>query len=287
MSDPALEVVGLRKEFPTGRAEAAGGSTFVAVDDVHFAVAPGGALAVVGESGSGKTTIARMVAGLEIPSAGTIRVNGVERNPEARSKDHLAYSRAVQMVFQDPYSSLDPRQNIRSCLDEVLRLHHGGSTAQRSARIAELLHQVGLDARLADLRPRSLSGGQRQRVAIARALAVEPTVLILDEAVAALDVSIQAQVLNLLNTLRARLGITYLFITHDLGVAQYVCDQMVVMQKGSLVECGPSVEILSRPKSSYTQRLLEAVPRPGWVPQRRQMTRRADGAHPRGHEEPS
>jgi peptide/nickel transport system ATP-binding protein len=270
MSDAVLEVAGLRKEFPTGRSNAAGGNAFVAVDDVHFSVAPGGALAVVGESGSGKTTVARMVAGLERPSAGIIRVNGVERTVALRRKHRLAHSREVQMVFQDPYSSLDPRQDVRSCLDEVLRLHHGGSAAQRSARIAELLHQVGLDARHADLRPRSLSGGQRQRVAIARALVVEPAVLILDEAVAALDVSIQAQVLNLLNTLRARLGITYLFITHDLAVAQYVCDTMIVMQKGKLIESGSSAEILSNPKSAYTRRLLEAVPRVGWVPQRRQ-----------------
>lgn len=270
MSDAVLEVAGLRKEFRTSRSDPAGGNAFVAVDGVHFAVAPGGALAVVGESGSGKTTVARMVAGLERPSAGTIRVNGVERTVGSRSKRRLAYSREVQMVFQDPYSSLDPRQDVRSCLDEVLRLHHGGSAAQRSARIAEMLRQVGLDARHADLRPRSLSGGQRQRVAIARALVVEPAVLILDEAVAALDVSIQAQVLNLLNTLRAKLGIAYLFITHDLAVAQYVCDTMIVMQRGKLIESGTSAEILSSPKCAYTRRLLDAVPRVGWIPQRRQ-----------------
>ena len=152
----------------------------------------------------------------------------------------------------------------------MLRLHHGGSSAQRSSRITELLHQVGLDDRHAQSRPRSLSGGQRQRVAIARALVVEPSVLILDEAVAALDVSIQAQVLNLLNGLRAKLGIAYLFITHDLAVAQYVCDQMIVMRNGQLIESGPSAEILSSPKHAYTQRLMEAVPRAGWKPKRRQ-----------------
>lgn len=270
MSDAVLDVVGLRKEFPATRPGAGGENVFVAVDDIHFSIAPGGALAVVGESGSGKTTVARMVAGLERPTAGVVRVNGVERIAGASGKQRLAYSRQVQMVFQDPYSSLDPRQDVRSCLDEVLRLHHGGSAAQRSARIMELLHQVGLDARHAALRPRSLSGGQRQRVAIARALVVEPAVLILDEAVAALDVSIQAQVLNLLNALRAKLGIAYLFITHDLAVAQYVCDRMIVMQKGKLIESGASSEILSRPQNAYTRRLLDAVPRVGWVPQRRQ-----------------
>lgn len=265
MSGAVLEVVGLRKEFP-----AAGANAFVAVDDVDFSVAPGGALAVVGESGSGKTTVARMIAGLERPTAGTIRVNGVERTIGARGADRLAYSRQVQMVFQDPYSSLDPRQDVHGCLDEVMRLHHGGPAAERSARIMALLQQVGLDARHAGLRPRSLSGGQRQRVAIARALVVEPAVLILDEAVAALDVSIQAQVLNLLNDLRARLGIAYLFITHDLAVAQYVCDTMIVMRKGKLVEAGSSAGILTDPKCGYTRRLLDAVPRAGWVPQRHQ-----------------
>jgi peptide/nickel transport system ATP-binding protein len=269
MNDAVLEVTGLRKEFPTVRS-AGGAGAFVAVDDVGFSIPPGGALAVVGESGSGKTTVARMVAGLERPTAGTIRVGGVERTVDQRGRNRLAYGRQVQMVFQDPYSSLDPRQDVRSCLDEVMRLHHGGSAAQRSARIMELLRQVGLDARHAGLRPRSLSGGQRQRVAIARALVVEPAVLILDEAVAALDVSIQAQVLNLLNDLRARLGIAYLFITHDLAVAQYVCDTMIVMRKGKLVEGGASAEILTDPKSAYTRRLLDAVPRVGWVPQRRQ-----------------
>lgn len=270
MSDAVLDVVGLRKEFPLARSGGAGANVFVAVDDVRFSIAPGGALAVVGESGSGKTTVARMVAGLERPTSGDIRVNGVRRADGARGNRRLAHSRQLQMVFQDPYSSLDPRQDVHSCLDEVLRLHHGGSAARRTARIMELLHQVGLDARHANLRPRSLSGGQRQRVAIARALVVEPAVLILDEAVAALDVSIQAQVLNLLNALRARLGIAYLFITHDLAVAQYVCDSMIVMRKGKLVESGPSAEILTNPKSDYTRRLLDAVPRPGWIPQRRQ-----------------
>jgi oligopeptide transport system ATP-binding protein len=273
VNDWVLEVTRLRKEFPTNRSDARGASAFVAVDDVDFSIAPGGALAVVGESGSGKTTVARMVAGLEVPTSGTIRVNGVERIAGARRKDRLAYSRGVQMVFQDPYSSLDPRQDVRSCLDEVIRLHHGGSAAQRSSRIAELLDQVGLDARHAELRPRSLSGGQRQRVAIARALVVEPSVLILDEAVAALDVSIQAQVLNLLNGLRARLSIAYLFITHDLAVAQYVCDTMIVMRNGKLIESGSSSDILSNPNSAYTQRLMEAVPRVGWKPQRRQADR--------------
>ncbi len=271
MSEAVLSVSGLRKEF-RGAPDA---GPIVAVDDLDFTLAPGGALAVVGESGSGKTTVARMIAGLEQPSAGSIRIHGVERLAVGRRHDRLAHARQVQMVFQDPYASLDPRQDIQGCLDEVLRLHHGGTAAARAARIAALLRQVGLDERHARLRPRSLSGGQRQRVAIARALVVEPAVLILDESVAALDVSIQAQILNLLNDLRRRLGIAYLFITHDLAAAQYICETMIVMRKGRLVESGPSRQVLSDPQSPYTRRLLAAVPRKGWVPRR---TAR-DGGH--------
>ncbi len=260
MADPVLEVSGLRKEFRTPA------GTLVAVDDLAFSIPRGGALAVVGESGSGKTTAARMIAGLEVPTRGRIRIGGADRPTSPRRHDRLAASRQVQMVFQDPYSSLDPRQDVHGCLDEVMRLHHGGSAAQRAARIASLLSQVGLDDRHARLLPRSLSGGQRQRVGIARALVVEPAVLILDESVAALDVSIQAQILNLLNSLRRKLDIAYLFITHDLAAARYICESMIVMKKGKLVESGPSQQVLSAPQDPYTQRLLAAVPRPGWSP---------------------
>lgn len=269
MTDMALEVRGLRKEFHLAKGGASGGQTLVAVDDISFSVPAGGALALVGESGSGKTTVARMVCGLEQPTSGTVHVDGVERTPPRKRAERLALSRQVQMVFQDPYSSLDRRQTVHSCLDEVLRLHHGGDSRTRAVRVDQLLQQVGLDSRHAELRPRSLSGGQRQRVGIARALAVEPAVLILDESVAALDVSIQAQILNLLNALRADIGIAYLFVTHDLAVAHYVCDTALVMRNGRAVEGGPASETLTRPQEPYTRRLLDAVPRVGWVPRRR------------------
>jgi ABC-type oligopeptide transport system ATPase subunit len=173
------------------------------------------------------------------------------------------------MVFQDPYFSLDPRQTVGACLDEVLRFHAPAGRAARRDRAVQLLHQVGLDERHENLRPRSLSGGQRQRVAIARALACDPEVLILDEAVSALDVSVQGQVLNLLADLRAQLRVAYLFVSHDLAVVQQVTDETVVMHRGRIVESGSTDRILRTPASEYTRQLLAAVPRPGWTPARR------------------
>jgi oligopeptide transport system ATP-binding protein len=262
MSEPLLAVEGLRKEF--------GRERFVAVDDVSFGVAAGGSVAIVGESGSGKTTVARIVAGLERATAGAVRVDGAER-PTGRlsTAQRRRHAREVQMVFQDPYGSLDRRQSARDCLYEVLRLHHGLGGEGLARRAAELLDQVGLDERQATVSPRALSGGQRQRIAIARALAAEPRLLILDEAVAALDVSIQAQILNLLADLRQVTGTAYLFITHDLAVARHVADAVLVMHQGAIVERGPIAEVLDRPAHDYTRRLLGSVPRPGWKPRRR------------------
>jgi ABC-type glutathione transport system ATPase component len=168
------------------------------------------------------------------------------------------------MVFQDPFLSLDPRMTVEATLREALRLHFPGS--DHGARIAELLGQVGLDSREGSARPRQLSGGQRQRVAIARALAVEPSVLILDEAVAALDVSVQAQILNLLADIRAATGVGYLFISHDLGVIRCVTDQVLVMRHGQMVERGPTAQVMADPQHPYTALLLDSVPRRGWDP---------------------
>ncbi|MGW2743609.1 ABC transporter ATP-binding protein [Streptomyces sp. NPDC001450] len=256
MPENVLEAVGLRRAFGTVRA----------VDDVSFTLPEGGSLGIVGGSGSGKTTTARIVVGLERADEGEVRVRGRVRPARARGRaQRLARAREVQMVFQDPYLSLDPRTSVEHVLRETLRLHFPDTDHDR--RIHELLDQVGLGTRAADARPRQLSGGQRQRVAIARALAVEPAVLVLDEAVAALDVSVQAQILNLLADIREETRIGFLFITHDLGVVRCVTDDVIVMHQGRVVEAGPTAAVLAAPRHPYTRLLLESVPRPGWDPE--------------------
>jgi peptide/nickel transport system ATP-binding protein len=239
----------------------------VAVEDVSFAVAPGQSLAIVGESGSGKTTVARMIVGLEHPTGGRIVASGRERTGRhVGSRERKRRAREIQIVFQDPYSSLDPRMSVRACLDEVLKLHFERSESERNQRIEELLDQVGLDKRQSTALPQALSGGQRQRVAIARALASEPRLLICDEAVASLDVSIQAQVLNLLSDIREQTGVSYLFISHDLAVVRQVSDAVIVMKSGRIVESGSTDHVLGTPSDPYTKRLLDAIPRQGWRP---------------------
>jgi peptide/nickel transport system ATP-binding protein len=267
--EPLLAVSDLRKTFSVRADTGLRHQELVAVDRVSFTLPAGGSLAIVGESGSGKTTCARMIVGLERPTAGEIRLQGdalatgrISRRERARRGG------LVQMVFQDPYQSLDRRQRIADCLDESLRLHAALSRAQRASRVAALLEQVGLDLRHGSSLPRTLSGGQRQRVAIARALAAEPRVLILDEAVAALDVSIQSQILNLLMDIREQTGIALLFISHDLGVVRQLCDQVLVMQAGVVVEEGPVQRVLDAPRAPYTQRLIASIPREGWTPRR-------------------
>ena len=263
----AVRVEGLTKVFGGRR-----GADTTAVKDVSFAVPPGGALAIVGESGSGKTTTARMIIGLERPTTGRIFVGGRERSFGRRgSGERRRLGREMQIVFQDPHSSLDPRQRVRECLDEMLNLHFHLGREDREARTMELLAQVGLDERHAGVYPRALSGGQQQRVAIARALASQPRVLILDEAVASLDVSVQAQVLNLLADIREQTGVTYLFISHDLAVVRQVSDDVVVMRRGEIVERGPTDCVLDAPDHPYTQALLLAVPRRGWRPVRTRL----------------
>lgn len=257
----ALEVRDLRKSF----------GDHVAVDGVSFRLARGGSLGLVGESGSGKTTLARILVGLEQADSGSIQVGGTRTGVTASSgrPGRVARhnrARDIQMVFQDPYLSLDPRITVSGCLDEVLRLHGGRSLASRKRRIAELLDQVGLGQRESQALPRDLSGGQRQRAAIARALAAEPRLLILDEAVAALDVSIQSQVLNLLADIRAATGVSFLFVSHDLAVVRYVTDDVVVLYRGRVVEAGTTEVVLRDPQHDYTRLLLDSVPRVGWNP---------------------
>jgi len=267
-SGAPVDVRSLRKVFRV-RLSGRGHQDFVAVDDVSFEVPSGGSLGIVGESGSGKSTIARMVVGLERPTSGTMIVAGQDRSaPARRSAERRRRGRQVQIVFQDPYTSLDPRQRVDACLNEVLSLHTSLDPGQRRRRIADLLDQVGLSERQGRSLPKNLSGGQRQRVAIARALASEPSVLILDEAVSALDVSIQAQVLNLLNDIRERTGMTYLFISHNLAVVRQLTENTLVLQRGRVVEHGPTERILDAPHHDYTRLLLSSVPEPGWTPAR-------------------
>jgi oligopeptide transport system ATP-binding protein len=258
--EPVLIGRGLRKEY----------GDLVAVDGVDLEVPEGGSLAIVGESGSGKTTIAKMIVGLTAPTAGTIVACGHDRStPARRAGERRRRGREIQIVFQDPYSSLDPRQTAEQAIGEVLRLHGAGTKAQRAARVRELTGLVGLDERQARALPRALSGGQRQRIAIARALAADPRVLILDESVAALDVSIQAQILNLLADVRRDIGVSYVLISHDLAVVRQITDEAIVMHRGRVVERGPTAQILDAPQDEYTRLLRASVPRPGWTPARR------------------
>lgn len=247
-----------------------------AVRSVSFSLAAGGSLGLVGESGSGKSTTARMLVGLERPDAGTVRVGGaVHEGPPRGRRERLSRARAVQIVFQDPYLSLDPRVRVGHCLEEVLALHGAGGPGVRRARAAELLDQVGLGPREAQALPRQLSGGQRQRVAIARALAPDPDVLVLDEAVSALDVSVQAQILNLLSDIRRQRRIAYLFVSHDLAVVRHACEEVLVLHRGAVVERGAAASVLAAPRHPYTRLLVDSIPHQGWDPAAIGRARRA------------
>ncbi len=254
-----LEVRDLDKSYVVGD------TTVRAVDGLSFRLEPGGSIGLVGESGSGKTTTARMLVGLERPDSGEILVQGAPLDTRARGASaRLARAKAVQMVFQDPYLSLDPRVTVADGIDAVVALHSRLARSARRRRTRELLELVGLGEREAEAYPRRLSGGQRQRVAIARALSVQPRVLVLDEAVSALDVSVQAQVLNLLGDIRRDTGVGLVFVSHDLAVVRYVCDDVVVMHRGRAVERGSTRSLLAAPQHPYTRLLLSSVPRPDW-----------------------
>jgi ABC-type oligopeptide transport system ATPase subunit len=274
MSNPHEAIVvarNLQKVFPAPRGSK--GAPIVAVDDVSFELYPNECLAIVGESGSGKTTVARMLVGLETVTAGELTVRGESR---AGGVKHLAdrrrWAREVQYVFQDPYSSLNGRQRIGDIVESSVALHTRGTAGKREARTTalDILDSVGLGAPFAEKYPHQLSGGQRQRVAIARALAANPAVIVLDEAVAALDVSIQAQILNLLSDIRAEREVSYLFISHDLAVVNQISERMIVMERGIVVDAGATAELLANPVHPYTRSLRAAVPRPGWKPVRRE-----------------
>ena len=247
----------------------------MAVEDVAFELAPGGCLGIVGESGSGKSTTARIICGLERADAGSVMVGGDDWSRPARGgAARRVRAKTVQMVFQDPYQSLDRRQTVRQCLTEAIRVHQKRAPqAVVDARIGELAGQARLDTALLDVRPRALSGGQRQRVAIARALAAEPEILVLDEAVSALDVTTQVEILTLLDAIRRETGVALLMITHDLTVIRRLCDGVVVMRSGRVEEAGPTSELLDAPRAEYTRLLLDSIPREGWIPRRRRLGR--------------
>ncbi|MQY09445.1 ABC transporter ATP-binding protein [Actinomadura macrotermitis] len=264
MTIPVLRAESLVKRF--------GG--FTAVDDVSFELMPGGSLGIVGESGSGKTTTARILAGLEQPTSGTVTLAGRALEGDSRRARRQRAGR-LQMIFQDPYGSFDPRQSIARSIAEPMRLHAPGTRKEHRARVAELLDQVGLSSRVGEALPRDLSGGQRQRAAIARALGMAPRVLVLDEAVAALDVSIQAQILTLLDELRRETGISYVFVGHDLAVVRYITDTAIVMRHGRVVERGETERVLRAPQHPYTRLLLDSIPSPDWDLERVARDRRA------------
>jgi peptide/nickel transport system ATP-binding protein len=240
------------------------GAVVQALDDVSFVLAAGTTLGVVGESGSGKSTLARLVMALEAPSAGQLRFEG--RNLNQLAPEALRQARRdFQMVFQDPFSSLDPRMTIARTVAEPLEKLEHLSRAERRERAAAMLDAVGLNAAQdLDKVPHEFSGGQRQRIAIARALVTHPKLIVADEPVSALDVSVQAQVLNLMQDLQQRLGLAYLFISHDLAVVERMADELLVLQGGRVVERGVPAEVLRSPAHPYTQRLLAALPRPLW-----------------------
>jgi peptide/nickel transport system ATP-binding protein len=253
-----VEVRGLTKDYPISS-----GVSRV-VDDVSFSIDAGETLGLVGESGSGKTTVARMVLRLVEASAGEVHFNGHDVL-RAGPRELRALRRHMQIVFQDPFASLDPRMRVEEIVTEPLRIHAADSGASHSKRhcaerARELMEQVGLDASALSRYPHEFSGGQRQRVSIARALALKPQFLVLDEPVSALDVSVGAQVINLLRDLQQQLGLTYLFISHSMPLVRYLCQRIAVLQGGRLVEIGESEELCLHPQQPYTQQLLAATP---------------------------
>jgi oligopeptide/dipeptide ABC transporter ATP-binding protein len=259
---PLLQVEALTKFFPIR-----GGvlnrvvNHVKAVNGVSFAVGRGEVVGLVGESGSGKTTVGRTLLRLEEPTSGTVRFDGTDIT--GLDRDGMRrFRKRMQIIFQDPYASLNPREKIRTLIGHALALHRIGTPADREGRIVQLLEQVGLSADYLDRFPHEFSGGQRQRIGIARALAVDPEFVVADEPVSALDVSIQAQVINLLDDLKDRFDLTMLFIAHDLAVVEHICDRVIVMYLGRIMEIAPSRRLYAMPHHPYTQALLSAVPLP-------------------------
>ncbi len=252
-----LQVRGLCKHFPAKQRK-----VLKAVDQVSFDIYRGETLGLVGESGCGKTTCGRTVLRLHTPTGGQVLYRGQDMSGRVAPKDLLTFKRNAQMIFQDPYSSLDPRMTIAEIVGEGLSVHYDYSSAERQRRVTELLAKVGLTEDYANRFAHELSGGQRQRIGIARALAVDPEFIVCDEPISALDVSIQSQIINLLIKLQQEHNLTYLFISHDLSMVRHISDRVGVMYLGSLVELAPSSDIFSQPLHPYTSALLSAIPSP-------------------------
>ena len=257
-----LAVDALRVHFPVGGGLFRAARTLRAVDGVDLTIAPGETLALVGESGCGKTTLGRAVAGLYPATAGTIRFRGVDVTADA-ARARTDARRAIQTVFQDPFSALNPRMPVSAIVIEPLKIHRIGTRRERAARARELMEQVGLPADALNRYPHEFSGGQRQRIAIARALSPGPDLVIADEPLSALDVSIQSQILNLMKDLQAARLLSYLFISHDLAVVNHLADRVAVMYLGRLVELAPRDALFRTPSHPYTRALLDAIPRIG------------------------
>ena len=260
-AEPLLSVHDLKVHFPVkGGVLRRTVDVVKAVDGISFDIPRGKTVGLVGESGSGKTTTGRAIARLVPITAGSVHYEGRDLATLSR-RDFFAYRKKIQVIFQDPFGSLNPRMTIYSIIAEPLEIHFKEwSKSQKRARVADLLEKVGLSAEFMQRYPHQFSGGQRQRIGIARALAVEPDFIVCDEPVSALDVSVQAQIINLLQDLQDELGLTYLFIAHDLAVVEHISDQVLVMTEGKIVEQASAAEIYSNPQHPYTVKLLEAVP---------------------------
>ena len=260
-ADYALELCALSRSFALKRGLFRAPGEIKAVDNVTLRVAKGETLGLVGESGCGKSTLAKMLLGLLAPTSGNVLLHGQEIDPRQRR----AHARQIQPIFQDPYSSLNPRRTVADIVGVPLRIHQVGSRAEQQRAVRETLDLVGMPERTHQQYPNQLSGGQRQRVAIARALVLRPDILVCDEPTSALDVSVQAQILNLLMDLKAEFGLTYFFISHDLGVVEHLVDRVAVMHRGAIVELGTREQIFARPEHPYTRALLASAlsPEPG------------------------
>ena len=272
MSEPVLQVKGLKTYYYTEE------GVVPAVDGLDFEVEPGETFAIVGESGCGKSTTGRTVVRLNKPTAGSVTFEGHDLFAKMNRQQNMDLTQKIQIIYQDPYSSLDPRFTVGRCIEEPLIVHHMGNKEERRARVLQLMHDVGLREEVYTRYPHEFSGGQRQRIGIARALAVNPEFIVCDEPVSALDVSIQAQVVNLMKDIQQETGTAYLFIAHDLSMVKYISDRIGVLHLGHLLETGTTEEIFADPIHPYTRSLLSAIPLPNPVVEKRRVAETYDYA---------